>query len=304
MAAEALSRLKLCKGPHKQGVAVIATLCCKMSCRRRRERIIIGPMHDVAQILANKLARRQRQNPSYSLRAFARDLGLNPGTISAILNGKRSLPAAELKGVIERLRLTPSEGAKLRNAWRRQRIGTDGLPEEDPDEAVVALDEAHYAIIAEWEHYAVLALMKLPEFRADESWIARRLGISKPRVQAVIGRLEQVGFIEKSGKGFRRIIARLKTTEDVTSAALRVAHAEELDAAKRSIDRVPTDLRDLSSITLTIKPKTLPAAKDLIRRFRRDLAALIESDDATEVYQLCVQLFPITVPGSHQDARH
>lgn len=40
------------------------------------------------------LSFKQKENPKYSLRAYASYFGINPGTLSAILSGKRLLPEA------------------------------------------------------------------------------------------------------------------------------------------------------------------------------------------------------------------
>src|SRR5438128_1427996 len=52
---------------------------------------------DYKTILKEELAARCRQNPRYSLRAFARDLKIAPSRLSEILNGKQGLsrPAAD-----------------------------------------------------------------------------------------------------------------------------------------------------------------------------------------------------------------
>ncbi len=45
---------------------------------------------------------------------------------------------------------------------------------------------------------------------------------------------------------------------------------------------------------LTVDTRKIPEAKALIRKFRRELAALMEDGTQDEVYQLCIQLFPFS----------
>jgi hypothetical protein len=47
-------------------------------------------------------------------------------------------------------------------------------------------------------------------------------------------------------------------------------------------------------MTMAIDPRKLPLAKTLIREFRFRLAELLETGNRTEVYNLNVQLVPVT----------
>ena len=67
-------------------------------------------------LLRRELESRQARNPSYSLRAFARALGIDPGALSAILNQRRPLSEAWCDRLIERLGLGAEEAAKFRGS--------------------------------------------------------------------------------------------------------------------------------------------------------------------------------------------
>ena len=45
--------------------------------------------------LKKTLAISQKENPSYSLRAFAKKLDMHSATLSMVLNGKRSIPKSK-----------------------------------------------------------------------------------------------------------------------------------------------------------------------------------------------------------------
>ena len=59
--------------------------------------------------LQQEFFQRQRRNPRYSLRAFARDLELSPSTLSEILNGRHRPQAATIGKICQRLSLAPAE---------------------------------------------------------------------------------------------------------------------------------------------------------------------------------------------------
>ncbi len=100
---------------------------------------------------------------------------------------------------------------------------------------------------------------------------------------------------ETTGGRLRRSAPKYKTTDDVLNIALRKAHAHNLVMARESLEKIETPLRDFSSITLAMSPEKLPRAKEMIRKFQDDLADLVETGDRTEVYKMCIQLFPLTI---------
>jgi uncharacterized protein (TIGR02147 family) len=80
----------------------------------------------------------------------------------------------------------------------------------------------------------------------------------------------------------------------VPSSALRQLQLELLDKARRAIETVPIEERDCTSITMAVEPARLPEAKKMIQRFRRRMAAYLNTGQGSEVYHLTVQLTPAT----------
>ncbi|MFX5622600.1 DUF4423 domain-containing protein [Acinetobacter baumannii] len=50
-------------------------------------------------------------------------------------------------------------------------------------------------------------------------------------------------------------------------------------------------------MTIPTDPARLPEAKKLIAKFRREMAALLERGQPSEVYDCNIQLVPVTIPG-------
>ena len=66
---------------------------------------------------------------------------------------------------------------------------------------------------------------------------------------------------------------------------------------KQSIDAlfaVPVESRDITSMTMAIDKNKIPEAKRKIKQFRRNLCQFLESGEKNEVYNLNVQLIPLT----------
>jgi hypothetical protein len=66
--------------------------------------------------------------------------------------------------------------------------------------------------------------------------------------------------------------------------------------AAEAIEAQSVDERDYSSCALTIKKDMLPKAKEIIAKFRAEMASVLEKHPGDETYQLSVQFFRLTEP--------
>ena len=256
---------------------------------------------DPSAILKAALAARQRRNPHYSLRAFAAHLGVPPGRLSELLSRKRSVTRALAKFLVGRLDLAPSEACAFvegampagRSAKSAMSLARQATRAETP---YATLADDSFSAIAEWEHFALLSLLETADAKSDAAWMARRLGIGIGQVRDALERLERLGLVvrESDNAAFRPTHANLSTGDADVSPALRRSHKQSLEHAIRAIDDVPLAQRDVSSVTMAVDIARLPEACALIRAFRRDLAALLETGDRTEVYNLNIQLVPLS----------
>lgn len=240
------------------------------------------------------LSLKQRNNPLYSLRAYARDIGIHPATLSQIINGKRTLPLKECDHVAKKLNLGPKEHALFKESLTSKKSVLDSIKIPADDQRLM-LDESYYKIISEWEHYAVLELFELSDFKRTKEEVAAKLDLTANRTDVVLTNLKVCKLIEVDSDGkLVKVHSDVKTSEDISSQALRESHKETLQMGIAKIDSVGVELRDFSSSTLAIDMSKLPEAKIVIREFRRKIATLLASGDKKEVYQLAIQFYPVT----------
>ncbi len=250
------------------------------------------------QVMRDHLLERQMANPSYSLRAFARDVNIHPSTLSLILKGKRAFSFKDAQGVQKKLNLPATELTKFMGSVMRAKASIDDIKIPSFDERHI-IDDTHFQVIAEWEHYTVLELFELEGFQCTESEIALRLNIPMERAKEVTDNLVTAGLLSLLNGQYKKVHEDIKTTEDVSSLALRASHEETLRMGVDKINSVPVELRDFSSATLAIDLEKLPEAKNIIREFRMKMRSLLESGNKTDVYQLAIQFYPLT--GDHTE---
>jgi uncharacterized protein (TIGR02147 family) len=238
-------------------------------------------MRQIDQILKKELEKRQKNNPAYSLRSFAKFLEISPAALSQLMSGKRGISVKRLSKVIEKLSLPPSELKSL--------IKT----KEDRVSSVLKEDE--FKLISEWYHFGILSLGELKKCKVDPRWIAKRLNIPVGTANEALQRLERMRIIQIKEGRFKQISPPLKTTSDVPSSTIRAYHKSILGLAQNKIETVDVKEREYSALTMAINTKNLPKAKKLTEEFKEEMLQLLEHGSLDEVYQLSIQLFPLSV---------
>ncbi|CAN5532255.1 hypothetical protein BH10BDE1_BH10BDE1_17840 [soil metagenome] len=251
----------------------------------------MGPIQYV-ELLKSKFEERKKRNQRYSLRAYSRFLGLDAGTMSAILRGRRPLSRLKAQQIVSRLKLSNDEkrGFYLSLMSRHQ------VPQEFVAERHgVQCDDVHdFLIISEWEYAAALCLMDLSTFRLSVASLRERLKISKRRADVVLKTLVTSGLVELGDSRYCRRDRNFSTSEDVKSTALERAHSEGLKMAARKLRALDVIDRDFSSITIAARSRRLGEMKTMIRQFRKEFEARFESSDGDCVFNLALQLYPIS----------
>jgi plasmid maintenance system antidote protein VapI len=238
--------------------------------------------------LMDQFVQRRTRNPSYSLRAFARDLGVSPTSLSEVIAKKRDLSKKNILKISDRLALSP----KLTNALLAQA----GLkPDERFErEEFFQLSEDTFNVVSDWYYFAIIDLCKLQSQVLDLQTIAKRLGLSKLETKNAMTRLKRLKLLEEKDGVLIATANNLSTTRDVPSFAIRKYHKQNLQLAEKSIEMDPIELREFSSITIPTDLERLQEAKDMIMDFKRKMARFLETNKSTEVYTLAIQLFPVS----------
>lgn len=234
------------------------------------------------------------RNRRYSLRAYARDLGISLGALSEILRGKRLLSPRMAKRLAPQLALDPRQECLFLNALPNETSRASRL-RVDEDFQRHALADDQFRLIADWYHYGILSLMKTDDFEPSYAWISKRLGITAGEAELGIARLIRIGLVKRSGRKLTRTKSWITTTSEVPSTALKRSHKQSIDQAGEALFKIPVELRDITSTTVATDASQLQAAKKLIRDFHIKLQSLLESGPKTEVYNLNIQLVPVTV---------
>ncbi len=240
--------------------------------------------------LQKQFTDRCKKNSKYSLRSFAKYLNIDPSTLSQILNGKRKISIKATQDLCNKLSATTNE---------LQRFGLlEGQLDTDLNYQQLNLDM--FSVISEWYHYAILELTFISGFKSDPKWIAKQLSITVHEAQSAIERLKRLGLLLEENNNLIKSSRRLTNYGSInTSQAHKELQRQILAKAQIAIDECPQEQKDITSMTMAIDPKNLDKAKLLIRNFRRELCELLEDGDQEIVYNLGIQLYPISNKKEH-----
>ena len=232
----------------------------------------------------------QKNNSRFSLRAYAKRIGVSAGALSAMLNGKRVITKKMALKFADKLSLDPQEKSEIINSFQ------NSATQKKNAVNYLKLTTDQFRVIADWEHFGILSLLKTKNFQSNPQWIASRLGISVIKVNQAITRLVDLKLVSKNSKGvLSRTKNNFRTSDDIVDSCLQKANDVTLDLARQSLYRDGIKDRDFSSITFAINPKKLAEAKAAIRQCQDDLALLLETAPCTEVYRFSCQLYPLSV---------
>jgi len=238
--------------------------------------------------LKQELARRCAKNPAYSLRSFAKLLGVSHTSLSQIIAGKRPLTKKTQLQIAEALSLSPE-----------QLINFQISKDIRFDEHFKSLDLEQFDIFSDWIHDAILELTHLKYFKAETRWIANVLDVNPHRVSAAVDRLVRAKLLIIDRKGKWQDMSRNNTNNhlgDFTNTALKKYQKDLIDKSAQALETLPREERDHTSLMLNFSKKNMKEAKALIKEFRAKFSveAKVKSKEPDEVFALTISFFPIS----------
>lgn len=236
---------------------------------------------------------RCKRNPRFSLRSFALVLDMDSSTVSQLISGKRKASKKVISKICERLSADQSLLTKFLVQEQRNSQGDSKLKMSQTDYQL--LNEDAIAVLSNWYYFAILEIVNVDHFQSSYTWIANRLGLTTPEIKIAVERLTRLNLLSVESGKIKRTEKFLTTyAPGQTSKAQKEFQKQVLDMALEAIDEVPIELRDMSNMTMAIDIDKIPEARKMITKFRRELSDFLEDGERTQVFQLAVQLYPIS----------
>lgn len=251
-------------------------------------------------ILRRSFEERREKNPRLSMRAFARQLGIDHGVLSQILAGKRIPSKGNCKSFSDRFQfnaMTLDAFMQSVEEARRElklRKASSGSNKAAKGFVTVELSPEQLAEISHWYHSAIMELTLVEGFDSRSEWIADKLKIPEKVTRKAVNSLLQCGLLTNDRGKLKKIESLLVSKDrDRTLPHLQSRQSQALEKSRQALYSVPIDKRSHSSLTMAVDPERIPEAKKMIEEFSRSLFRFLNSGRRTHVYELSVGLFPV-----------
>jgi uncharacterized protein (TIGR02147 family) len=246
----------------------------------------------------------KRANPYMSYRFLGGKLGLDPGFLLKVMQGKLHLSLKSIPQLCSFFKFTERESAYFEILVRYNRAKTPSDIKLYFEKLIAIRDtrarpvqESQYAFYQKWFHSAIHALLSIYEFRGNFKELGSLLSPSITAAEArdSIRLLSRLKMVKRDGGGiYRPADAMVTSGEKWQTAAIRDFQKESILLSAGSIDRYAKEERDISTVTITLSEKELPEIRERIRQFRQSILSLDDDVSLDRVYQLNVQVFPVT----------
>lgn len=262
---------------------------------------------DYRAFLRDWLESERRVRPALSLRWMAQKLAMDASLLSKILAQERHLSHSRVQPVCDLLGLEGAEAEYFRLCvhyakakGHREAQACFARMAELRKVSPVPLDDIQVAYWESWVHVAVRSLLSCGAFRDEWEALGARLRPrqSARKVREAVHLLERLGLAFRDEDGIWQVRESfLRDGSPAQAPMVRHFHRQSLLLSLESIEGLPKELRDLSSLTVSIPAEGYPRLVEMAREFRaRVLAAVAAMDNPDRVYQMSLQIVPLALP--------
>lgn len=250
-------------------------------------------------ILNNLLKRLSRDNPQYSMRAFARDCQIAPSSISRVLNYKQHLSYETASIITHKHFKTIAEKNLFISLFQLETSKNDTIKDlahkRISRHSKTLSIQTLYPAIFDWYFVAILDLVSLDTPFKGPAQISKALGISHLQAKQAIEQLINLNLLERKNERYQKSYRDLELVSATPSYHLQNIHRQMIGKALDSVNDQSTEERYLRSNTIAINRDDLDELRSLVDSFSRSVQDIATRSNLKNVlYQLNIQLFKLT----------
>lgn len=160
------------------------------------------------------------------------------------------------------------------------------------------LDWSMYDYFLKWHTIAIREEINTIAFDGDYDDLAQRFvpQISADEARDAVALLEKLKLIRRDNDNKYEIVDSFVASDgSIKTFAIREFQKQMCRLGMESIDRIPKDERDISTLTISTSKKCLEIIKDKLATVRKEIVDIIGKEKTVEeVYQINFQIFPLT----------
>lgn len=274
---------------------------------------------DYRKFLADFYKYSKLNSPHFSYRSFSQKVGVQTSNFLLLLiQGKRNLKDQTIPLVAKALKLDQKQSqyfqllvlyGQEKNTEQKSSLFRELQNLRSPYE-ISKMSELQFEQYNHWYYKAIRELLSFYPFNPSEKYAFRHLAaqlypnITESDARKAIKVLEKLNLIYRHESGVYKLTDQfISTGDEVQNFFLRRFHQCMIEISKSALDEFPLEVRDISSLTLSISNETFVEIKTEIQLFRKRLLEIArKSDRAENVYQINFQAFPLTRKAKKPDS--
>jgi hypothetical protein len=233
----------------------------------------------------------RNKNPRFSLRAYARRLGLSAGCTWDIVNNnpRWKVSAQRALSIVETLEV----GKMDLKAQNQLLIALGGTPRLNPQK----MDKVTQETLLEPGADIVLMSFDLPGLEQTDESIAKITGLSVNQVQHWVAKFKEAGLIAESNGRWVRTQVFLEADPQIDQGhSVKKYHEGHLELAKKALAMIPRESRHFSTLTFNSNPQKMKLIASKIEQLINEVNLVPDTEPDTHVYRIGVSLFPVNFP--------
>ena len=269
---------------------------------------------DYREYLKTYYEERKAEKNYFSYKVFANAVGMDQSFLAKILVGHMHLPPEKIGAFSQYLNLYGTEKSYFEALVHFGRAGTAAEAKiwfeklqslRPPQYRILSVEQLQY--FAPWYTPVVRALVGCIE-QGDAQKIAQSISpaITKQEAESALETLHRLDMLEDEGNGKLRLRephvgsgrAPGLVGGEPSALLLRDYHRQILHIAERSLEYVPSQDRDISSLTVALDDAATEDIRVMTREFRKAIQKRIDQvTEANRVYHINIQIIPVTHPS-------
>lgn len=255
-------------------------------------------------LLIEEFNRRKLMNSSYSLRAYARDLNLQPSRLSQILKKKQGISIETAEEISKSLKLDEKKKrwfcmsvGSLHARSNEERLKFQKKVQKYKIEAkhFTEIHIENFKLISDWHHLAILELTYLKNFKSDPLWIAEKLDISVDKVVSAIERMKTLNILREESGRLIDVYKFLSIPKDDSSLPIKKFQSQLMKKGIEALYEQDVMNGENTSNIMAIDKSRIQEFKDKFSDFRREFEYEVSKDkNKNAVYSFNIQFFEIT----------
>jgi uncharacterized protein (TIGR02147 family) len=262
---------------------------------------------DYRKFLADYYVHKKKTQRSFSYRSFNAKAGISsPVFLKLVIDGKRNLGLASIEKFSTALGLNKKECLYFRKLVL---FDQSDSPEEKQEHYAVLrsmrniiaeklLNNTQYDYFINWYNAVIRELVTLYDFKDNFQLLAESLRptITANEAKTTVDLLIKLKLLKKNEQGlYEQLNTAIATGGDIGLVAVRHFNRSMLLNALKAIDEMDRDTRHVSGLTIGISKSMYSVINVEIAAFKERIVSLVNRDeDSSSVYQLNIQLFPLS----------